>query len=184
MLRWYVVQTKPGKETLAAYRLRLQNFEVFYPTFIKKTLGRGKALSLVLPLFPSYMFVKFDITVNPHWKSINGTRGVQGLVGCTEDFCSPVKKGCIEEIMERVGETGHITFETEKAQPIEFKPGIKLEILNEGLRGFIGTYCNHTKKLVTLNITLLNKEVRVVLPIEAVKAHKATLRGKRQPSPQ
>ena len=53
MNQWYVVKTKPQQEKRASLNLRNQNFNVISP-LIKKKINCE-------PLFPSYIFVSFDI---------------------------------------------------------------------------------------------------------------------------
>lgn len=172
--RWYVVQTKPTQEQTAAINLRSKKFTVFSPMYIHeyRSPKTKELLSRRLPLFPSYIFVQFDITRHKRWKGINGIRGVVGLVGCTEDYLSPVKEGCIEDIIARADEKGFIKLEEAVEQLFEFSPNMKLELKGENYQGLIGTYVSHSEKRVTLLLTLLNRNIRVILPIGAVRPAK------------
>lgn len=171
MKRWYVVQTKSNQETLAVQQLRNQKFNVFFPTYIheKKNEATGTVKKRTLPFFPSYLFVEFDVKRHARWKSINGTRGVVTLVGCTEDFLSPLPKGCVEEIMKRADERGNIRLEEAVQQIIAFTSGMQVEILGRGLKGIVATYCNHSQNRATLLLTLLNRKIKIVLPIDAIR---------------
>ncbi len=71
MKKWYVVKTKPHQEKRASLNLRNQNFNVILP-FIKKKLNSE-------PLFPSYIFVSFDINKSI-WSKINNSYGVSKLL--------------------------------------------------------------------------------------------------------
>ena len=71
MAQWYVVKTKPNQEKRAALNLRNQNFNVISP-FIKKKINFE-------PLFPSYIFVGFDINKSA-WPKINNSYGVSRLL--------------------------------------------------------------------------------------------------------
>lgn len=170
MKRWYAVQTKAYQEALAYQELRNQNFSVYYPTYMeeRKRTKDGSIFYKEFPLFPSYMFVQFDVKRNKRWRSIQYTRGVQALVGCTETYLSPLPKGCIEEIMARTGATGHVNLETAVAQLLEFTPNMKLIINRDAFAGHEATYCKHSGNRVTLLMTLLNRPVRLILPIDAV----------------
>ena len=72
MNQWYVVKTKPKQERRASLNLRNQNFNVISP-FIKNKISCE-------PLFPSYIFVSFDINKNL-WPKINNSYGVLKLLG-------------------------------------------------------------------------------------------------------
>tara|TARA_B100000963_G_C22499520_1_gene613093 strand:- start:224 stop:700 length:477 start_codon:yes stop_codon:yes gene_type:complete len=71
MCQWYVVKTKPHQERRASLNLRNQNFKVISP-FIKKKNNCE-------PLFPTYIFVSFDINKD-FWPKINNSYGVSRLL--------------------------------------------------------------------------------------------------------
>lgn len=169
--RWYVVQSKLQQEKLATQELRKQRFDVFYPTFIKKSRCKrtGKTTDVVSPLFPSYLFVEFDVVRNKRWKSIKNTRGVKNLLACTETTISPVPKGCVEAIISKRDRRGHVSIEDCMGTVIKFLPDQALKIAAEGYENVIATYCNHSEKRVTVFLSLLNRKLQVSLPIESVQ---------------
>lgn len=171
MNRWYVVQTKSYQESTAVIELRNQGFQIFYPTYLQQSINKnsGKVTEQIRPLFPSYLFVEFDPKVHPRWKSINGTRGVVGLVGYTEEYLSPVAAGCVEEIIARIDQAGRVPLEDVISEIIQFSPGMMLAIKTGALAGTLATYCNHSENRVTLLLTLLNQKLRVTLPLDAVE---------------
>lgn len=71
MSQWYVVKTKPNQEKRASLNLSNQNFKVISP-FIRREKGYE-------PLFPSYIFVSFDINKSI-WSKINNSYGVSKLL--------------------------------------------------------------------------------------------------------
>ena len=169
--RWYVVQTKIKQETLAVQQLRQQRFDLFFPTFIKPVRDRktGKIIKKILPLFPSYLFVQFDIKRNKRWQSILNTRGVQSLVGCTERYVSPVPKGCVEEILLKRDPKGHILIVDCIEKMAEFLPNQQLKIRGETYENIIATYCNHSENRVNVLLSLLGRPVRVSLALDDVQ---------------
>ncbi|GAM61255.1 transcriptional activator RfaH [Vibrio ishigakensis] len=60
--------------------LENQGVEVYYPQFKLEKLVRGKKTQKLEPLFPSYMFVRFDYEVGPSFTTIRSTRGVADFV--------------------------------------------------------------------------------------------------------
>lgn len=168
--RWYVIQTKAGQEQQAVQEIKNQNFKVFYPTYVytRKT-SKKKIVQRIMPLFPSYLFVQFDVKRNRRWKALASTRGVQRLVGYTDTHLSPVAPGCIEELIARIDAKGHIQLEESVAQILEFTPNMQLEVRNEAYKGLVGTYCSNTQKRVTLLLSLLGREIKVTLPVSAVR---------------
>lgn len=76
---WYVAETQPRKEALAALHLDRQRFEYFLPRFRKTRRHARKFDTVLAPLFPGYIFVRFD-KERSNWRSINGTFGVRRLI--------------------------------------------------------------------------------------------------------
>jgi transcriptional antiterminator RfaH len=61
MKQWYVVNTKAREETKALFNLKRQGFNPYLPQY-KKTRRHARRTDTVLaPLFPKYLFVKFDL---------------------------------------------------------------------------------------------------------------------------
>ena len=166
--RWYVLQTKFGKEDETINALRSKKFKVFYPCYQKMLKENGKRVLKTLPLFPSYVFVQFDIKRHPRWRSVVHVRGVHALMGCVDDFVPPLPRGCVEELMARADRNGVIQIEKAVEKILQFVPNMKLLIRGEQYRGLIATYCSHTEKRVTLLLTLLNRRIQVILPVEAI----------------
>lgn len=169
MKRWYVVQTKYNQELLAVENLRNQNFETFFPVYQKKRQDKksGIIFDQTLPLFPSYVFVKFDVE-GCRWLKIASTRGVKSFVGYTDDYLSPLPQGCVEEIIARADQSGVVPIVPVFEDLLKFTPNMKLKIKNGSLAGLVGTYCNHSGNRVVLLLTLLNQKTRVSLPIHTV----------------
>ena len=75
-LRWYVVQTKPQCEYLAARGLRGDGFEIFLPLVESPTPRAGRQDG---PLFPGYLFLRYDVD-NQDWPSLRQMPGILGWV--------------------------------------------------------------------------------------------------------
>ena len=57
---WYVVETLPRAELVAQSHLQRQSFGCFFPQF-EKTRRHARRVDRVLaPVFPGYVFVRFD----------------------------------------------------------------------------------------------------------------------------
>lgn len=78
MKRWFVVNTKPKNEGRAATNLAGGGFEVLSPRLRARKLKEGKFIDVVEPMFPSYVFVRFDPVNEYH--TIKFTRGVKTVV--------------------------------------------------------------------------------------------------------
>ena len=97
---WYVVQVLSQKEGYAAEHLERQGFRTFFPRFYRNRSHARKTETVLAPLFPGYIFVKFDIEMD-RWLAVNSTRGVVRLVGPRPSEPQPVPAIVIENLMDR-----------------------------------------------------------------------------------
>lgn len=80
MKRWYLLYCKRGDQSRAKMHLENQGVECFYPEIEIEKILRGKRQKVKEPLFPSYMFVRFDFEQGPTFTSVRSTRGVVDFV--------------------------------------------------------------------------------------------------------
>ena len=110
--RWFIVRTKWGEEKIAAERIKAQGFTVYLPEYVAAPV-RGRSsknkneviddtgrIGRRLPLFPRYIFVNFDPTID-RWRPICSTKGVEKLFGATAETPTPVPFGVVEELLSR-----------------------------------------------------------------------------------
>lgn len=165
--RWYVVQSKPNYENVVAFELQCQRMRCFLPRM--KLVRRIRGADVVVPsvLFPSYLFVRFDVT-KTQWRSINGTRGVVKLLASTEDTVVPVPKGFVEALIAKTDRKGFIVAEQAVAVVKKFIVGDEIRVTEGIFQGFTGT-CTRVKKdsLVVL-MHLLSGKIGVELPTSTV----------------
>ncbi|GEA49452.1 transcription antitermination protein RfaH [Vibrio inusitatus NBRC 102082] len=80
MKRWYLLYCKRGDQERAQMHLENQGVEVYYPKVTVDKMVRGKRQKKSEPLFPSYMFVRFDFEVGPSFTTVRSTRGVSDFI--------------------------------------------------------------------------------------------------------
>jgi transcriptional antiterminator RfaH len=100
---WYVIQTKPKKEEEATSYLSTQGVEMFSPqieTFALKNMRTSKELR---PLFPGYIFGKFDLEMN--YPLVRWARGVKTILGFG-GYPTPISEEVVRTIKERTGPQG------------------------------------------------------------------------------
>jgi len=155
MDRWYVVQTAARQELLAIGNIAAQGFPVFLPECYEtqQRLQENKTT----PLFPSYLFVQFDLQA-VNWRSINGTRGVKRILSSTEDSAFPVPQGFVEALMQR----GIINLFLPQHEE-EFTKGDKVLVKGNAFNGLAGVVQNVAAKRVAILLALLSGEVTVIL---------------------
>lgn len=80
MKRWYLLYCKRGEQLRAKAHLENQGVECFYPEIEVEKILRGKRQKVREPLFPSYMFVRFDFQQGPTFTTVRSTRGVADFI--------------------------------------------------------------------------------------------------------
>lgn len=165
--RWYVVQSKNKQEYLATQQLHNQNFCVFIPQTCVRRQVRAKIVKIPTPLFPSYLFVKFDITKD-RWRAICGTRGVQQLVTATDKSVTPLPRGLVEDMMLETDDLGFITIQKAEEIVAEYNVGEELQVVDGIFQGLSGTCDGLRKDMVIVLLSLLSGKTRVELPASMV----------------
>jgi len=133
MKSWYLVYTKPNAEYVAARFLLRKGFEVFLPEVKSPRPRRGRT---VVPLFPSYVFVRLDMECVA-LREIYGTPGVRTLVKF-DGKPAIVPEEVIAYLQERVAEINRLgglpthTFRPGQRVYIRSGPFAGLEAIFEG----------------------------------------------------
>lgn len=163
MCSWYVVHTQPRAEETAARNLDRQGFEAFLPLYRRQIRHARRRLEVRRPLFPGYLFVRFD-PATCRWRSINGTVGVRYLLG---DRTRPiaVPEPVIEAILARADEGGEVTMLSKplaRGQSVQLVDGPFAECtaLFEEIRDDMR---------VTILLSVLGRAVRVHAPAAALQ---------------
>jgi transcriptional antiterminator RfaH len=78
--RWYVVYCNIKCEFRAQMGLKSKGFETFLP-YIRKRIRHGRVTTIAnRPVFPRYLFVKFDVEKDEWFHPIKTTDGVEDLI--------------------------------------------------------------------------------------------------------
>ena len=78
MKSWYAVHTKSYCEASACASLERYGVEVFLPMLRERKVLRGECRPTTSPLFPRYLFAKFD--VSSQLRAVTYARGVKRIV--------------------------------------------------------------------------------------------------------
>jgi transcriptional antiterminator RfaH len=97
-MNWYVIYIKRKCEESTALQLRNAGIEALNPKIRAKKYIRGKYLTVIEPLFPGYIFARFD--PENHGHMIKYTRGVKFIVGKQNPLVVPHE--IIDTILERM----------------------------------------------------------------------------------
>ncbi len=159
---WYLVRTKPGKERWVHDQLAVMLPEVFLPLLEAKTPRWGKMAWATGPLFPGYLFARFEL--HARYFDVKYLPGVHGFVSAGMDPLA-VPDAVIEEIRRR-GVGGVI-----KIQEPAMGSGDKVRVVEGPFRGFeaiFERYLSGAERVAILLSTIEASGVRMVLPASAV----------------
>ena len=160
-VHWYVVNTKPRQEKTAQWHLERLNVEVFCPRLKQKKLIRRRSQEVVGPLFPGYLFARFD--VDTHYRAVHYSQGVRGVVGFGSDPAK-VDEEMIESIRSRL-EDGCMILPS----PL-FKPGQMVRIQEGPFEGLEAVFEREmpAQERVVLLLKSLSYQARVLIDREQV----------------
>src|ERR1041384_7208080 len=79
--QWYAVQLKTRFEKVVALHLRGKGYEQYLPTYRSRRQWSDRIKEIELPLFPGYIFCKFDVTDRFPLLVIPGVRSVVSFGG-------------------------------------------------------------------------------------------------------
>jgi len=161
-VEWYLVRTKPGKERWVFDQLSTMLSEVFLPMLEARTPRWGKLAWSLMPLFPSYVFARFDLQAR--YFNIKYMLGVHGIVSAG---CDPlvVPTAVIEEIKRRAV-NGVVRIE-----PGAFVNGESVRVVEGPFRGFeaiFERYLSGAERVAILLSAVEANGLRIVLPSSAL----------------
>lgn len=146
---WFAIQVRPRYEFLTAGILRSKGFEEFMPTYKVKRQWSDRRKELEMPLFPGYVFCRFDAQVRA---PIVTTPGVIRILG--GEIAIPDNE---IEAIQTVVEHGI------PAEPCpNLKVGTRVQVLAgplAGVRGILMSYKNQSQLI--LSVTLVKNAISV-----------------------
>lgn len=97
---WFVAQLRPGGLARAVINLNRQGFATFAPWRATRRQLRGRWTDQKAPLFPGYVFVRFEQAAE-NWRVINNTFGVARLLVQDIRRPAPLPRALIEALHAR-----------------------------------------------------------------------------------
>lgn len=149
---WFGVRVRPCREALAASGLRAKGYQELAPTYTSRRRWSDRHKDIALPLFPGYVFCRFD----PRYRlPILTTPGVVGVVGIgpTPQPVSEVEMAGIRALVQ----SGLM------AQPFPFvKQGDRVRIAEGPLTGTEGLIVTVQESCrLVVSISLLQRSVSI-----------------------
>lgn len=161
MKSWYAVNTKSRCEGFARASLDRLGVEVFSPMLRERKVFRGKCCLTASPLFPQYLFAKFD--VSSQLRAVTYAQGVKSIVAFGSGP-SMVDESIIQAIRSQAI-NGAIEFSEN-----QFSPGQVVRILDGPLCGLEAVFekkLDGTSRAVLL-LKAISFQARVILESQHV----------------
>ena len=159
---WFILQFKPNSHHQAAKNLIQQGFEIFLPLNSITTRKLSRFVNTSNPLFPGYMFIRFD-REESDWHKINNTYGVSRLITFNSTLKS-IPTGFIDNLMMRYDLKG-------KLLPIKkLKKGDQVKVLTGPFADFIATVEEYeTDHRIWILMDLMGRKTKIQTPSKALK---------------
>jgi transcriptional antiterminator RfaH len=160
--QWFILQLKSNSHQIATKNLNRQGFETFLP--LKDTTSRrlSRFVNTTKPLFPGYMFIRFD-RAEPEWHKINNTYGVSRLITFNSVLKS-IPTGFVDNLRKRYDLSG-------KLLPIQtYKKGDQVKVLAGPFANFIATVEEYeADQRIWILMDLMGRKTKIQTPSDALK---------------
>lgn len=168
-LSWYCVRTAFHQELELDLALRRRGFTVYLPAFLREAERDRKghikagAYDKIVPLFPRYLFVQFDVA-EPAWRQIPSIPLVERLFSSTPERPTPVPQQAIEALLRECAPNG-VIYPNEAAHKVfdAIEPGTELEILNGPFSSFRAVCLLSERKRLRVLASIFGRTTEVEL---------------------
>ena len=159
---WFILQFKPNAHHQAVKNLNRQGFEIFLPFLDTTSRKASRFISTAQPLFPGYMFIRFDRTKSG-WQKINNTYGVSRLISFNSILKS-IPNRFIDNLKKRYDSSG-------KLLPIQkLKKGDQVTVLTGPFSNFIATVEKYeADQRIWILMDLMGRKTKIQTPSDALK---------------
>ena len=159
---WFILQFKANSHHQAAKNLNQQGFKTFLPLRHSTSRKTSRFISTSKPLFPGYMFVRFDKT-ETEWHKINNTYGVSRLI-TFNSILKYIPTSFIDSLMKRYDSSG-------KLIPIsKLKKGDQVTVLTGPFANFIATVEKYeADHRIWILMDLMGRKTKIQAPSDALK---------------
>ena len=159
---WFILQFKANSHLQAAKNLNQQGFETFLPLHNSTSRKSSRFKNTSRPLFPGYMFIRFD-RAGSEWHKINNTHGVSRLI-TFNSILKSIPSAFVDNLMKRYNSTGNLI-------PIaEMEKGDKVKILDGPFADFIATVEKYeTAQRIWVLLDLMGRKTKIQTPSNALE---------------
>ena len=154
---WFILQFKSNSHHLAAKNLNQQGFETFLPLVDKTSRKLSRFINTTSPLFPGYMFIRFN-KAECEWHKINNTYGVSRLI-TFNSILKSIPTTFVDSLMKRYDLLG-------KLLPMQkLKKGDQVTILKGPFANFIATVEKYeADERICILMDLMGRKTKIQTP--------------------
>ena len=159
---WFILQFKSNSHHQATRNLTQQGFETFLPLHDTTSRKLSRFVNTSKPLFPGYMFIRFD-RAESEWHKINNTYGVSRLI-TFNSILKSIPTSFVDSLMKRYDLSG-------KLLPIKkLKKGDQVAILSGPFANFIATVEKYEEDhRIWILMDLMGRKTKIITPSDALK---------------
>jgi transcription elongation factor/antiterminator RfaH len=147
---WYVLHTKSRHESVVNDGLLKKSIEAYLPKVTVRSKRRDRKMTIRVPLFPGYLFVKTDLHPNSHLEIVK-TVGAVRLIG-NKRGPLPVADETVESLKIMVSSDHNVT------TGYRLTKGDKVMVVNGPFTGVVGNFVRYGGKgRIVVNIEALEQ---------------------------
>jgi transcriptional antiterminator RfaH len=154
---WFILQFKANSHHQAAKNLTRQGFETFLPLHETTSRRLSRFINTSKPLFPGYMFIRFD-KAESEWHKINNTYGVSRLI-TFNSLLKSIPTSFVDNLMMRYDLSG-------KLLPIKkLKKGDQVTVIKGSFANFIATVEKYeADQRIWILMDLMGRKTKIQTP--------------------
>ena len=154
---WFILQFKSNSHNQAKNNLSRQGFETFLPLCDTTSRKLSRFTNTPKPLFPGYMFIRFD-KAESKWHKINNTYGVSRLI-TFNSILKSIPTTFVDNLMKRYYLSG-------KLIPVEkLKKGDHVTVLKGPFANFIATVEKYeADQRIWILMDLMGRKTKIQTP--------------------
>ena len=159
---WFILQFKPNSHHRAVKNLNRQGFETFLPLHDTTSRKLSQFISTTKPLFPGYMFIRFDRS-DSEWHKINNTYGVSRLI-TFNSIIKSIPTSFVDSLMKRYDLSGQLL-------PIQkLKKGDQVTVLTGPFANFIATVEKYeADHRIWILMDLMGRKAKIQTPSDDIR---------------
>ncbi len=157
---WHVARIQPNLERIVQERIRHRlDYETYSPFFWL----RGE---VVAPVFPCYLFIRFD-SLDERWPKLYDLPGVVRCLPLHLPYPLPLPDSFIETVQQREVE-GDFDLRDVKRLSLKYKPGDAVSVVGGMMAGVAAQFVRQQKEAVALMMSIFGRPTEVLVPLEHV----------------